>query len=126
MKLSKYILPTLKEDPSDAFVTSHKLMIRAGLIRKETAGTYAYLPFGLKAIKKITDIVRDEMDKTGAMECLMPELTSADLWKESGRWDKMGPIMFQLKDRNNLEYALGPTHEEAFTNLIRSTVSSYK
>ncbi|MBN1499189.1 MAG: proline--tRNA ligase [Spirochaetes bacterium] len=126
MKLSKYILPTLKEDPSDAFVTSHKLMIRAGLVRKETAGTYAYLPFGLKALRKISDIVRDEMDKTGAMECLMPELTSADLWKESGRWDKMGPIMFQIKDRNALEYALGPTHEEAFTNMIRSTITSYK
>lgn len=126
MRLSRYIQPTLKEDPSDAVVTSHKLMMRAGLVRKEAAGMYAYLPAGLKALRKITAIVKDEMDKAGAMECLMPELTSADLWKESGRWDTMGPEMFRIKDRNNLEYALGPTHEEAFTNLVRSVINSYK
>lgn len=126
MKMSKYIVPTLKEDPSDAAVTSHKLMMRAGLVRKEAAGMYSYLPLGLRAIRNITEIVRDEMDKSGAMECLMPELTTADLWKESGRWDTMGPEMFRIKDRNNLEYALGPTHEEAFTNLVRTVISSYK
>nr|HRX16250.1 proline--tRNA ligase [Spirochaetota bacterium] len=126
MRLSQYILPTQKEDPSDAQVSSHRLMIRAGLIRKEAAGMYAYLPAGLRALRKVTAIVKEEMDKAGAMECLMPELTSADLWKESGRWESMGPEMFRIRDRNSMEYALGPTHEEAFTALVRSVVSSYK
>ena len=126
MKLTRYPVPTLKEDPSDAAVSSHKLMIRAGLMRKESAGMYAYLPLGLRALRKVTDIVRDEMDRSGAVEFLMPELTNADLWKESGRWNTMGPEMFRIKDRNNLEYALGPTHEEAFTAVIRSIVTSYK
>jgi prolyl-tRNA synthetase len=126
MKLSQYILPTLKEDPADAVVASHRLMIRAGLIRKESAGMYAYLPLGYKALRKIIEIVRSEMDKSGGLEFLMPELTSAELWKESGRWDTMGPEMFRIKDRNAQEYALGPTHEEAFTNIVRSCVSSYK
>jgi prolyl-tRNA synthetase len=126
MKLSRFPVPTLKEDPSDATVSSHKLMIRAGLMRKEAAGMYVYLPLGLKALRKVTDIVREEMDRSGAVEFLMPELTNADLWKESGRWNTMGPEMFRIKDRNNLEYALGPTHEEAFTNVIRSIVTSYK
>lgn len=126
MKISNYMVPTLKEDPSDAVVTSHRLMMRAGLVRKEAAGMYSYLPMGVRALRKISEIVREEMDKAGAMECLMPELTTADLWKESGRWDTMGPEMFRIKDRNNLEYALGPTHEEAFTNLVRTVISSYK
>ena len=126
MKVSKYILPTLKEDPSDAVVLSHRLMIRAGLVRKESAGMYAYLPLGLRVLRKITAIVKEEMDRAGAHECLMPELTNADYWKESGRWDTMGPEMIRIKDRNNLEYALGPTHEESFTNLVRSVISSYR
>jgi prolyl-tRNA synthetase len=107
MRLSEYIVPTLKEDPADAAVSSHRLMVRAGLIRKEAAGMYAYLPLGLRALRKVMDIVREEMDKTGAMECLMPELTAADLWKESGRWERMGPEMFRITDRNTQEYALG-------------------
>jgi prolyl-tRNA synthetase len=126
MRLSRYTVPTLKEDPSDAVVTSHKFMIRAGLIRKESAGMYAYLPLGLRALRKVTDIVREEMDRSGALEFLMPEMTNADLWKESGRWQTMGPEMIRIKDRNTLEYALGPTHEEAFTNIIRTIVTSYK
>jgi prolyl-tRNA synthetase len=126
MKLSRYSVPTLKEIPSDAVVTSHRLMIRAGLIRKEAAGMYVYLPLGVRALRKVTEIVREEMDRTGAQEFLMPELTNADLWKESGRWSTMGPEMFRIKDRNDLEYALGPTHEEAFTNIIRTIVTSYK
>lgn len=116
----------MKEDPSDAVVSSHRLMMRAGLVRKESAGMYVYLPLGHKALRKIINIVREEMDNSGALEFLMPELTNADLWKESGRWNTMGPEMFRIKDRNNLEYALGPTHEEAFTNAVRSTVTSYK
>ncbi len=126
MRQTRYLLPTLKEDPADAFVSSHRLMIRAGLVRKESAGMYAYLPFGLRALRKVTDIVREEMDNSGAQEFLMPEMTSADLWKESGRWFTMGPEMFRIKDRNAQEYALGPTHEEAFTNMIRTIVSSYR
>ncbi len=126
MKVSKYLLPTLKEDPSDAVVLSHRLMMRAGLMKKESAGMYAYLPLGLKVLRKVTEIVREEMDRAGALECLMPELTNADYWKESGRWDTMGPEMFRIQDRNGLEYSLGPTHEEAFTNLVRSVISSYR
>ncbi|HPJ16364.1 MAG TPA: proline--tRNA ligase, partial [Spirochaetota bacterium] len=126
MRYSRYLIPTMKEDPSDAVVSSHRLMMRAGLVRKESAGMYVYLPLGHKALRKIINIVREEMDNSGALEFLMPELTNADLWKESGRWNTMGPEMFRIKDRNNLEYALGPTHEEAFTNAVRSTVTSYK
>ncbi|HPJ34159.1 MAG TPA: proline--tRNA ligase [Spirochaetota bacterium] len=126
MRVSKYVLPTLKENPSDAVVLSHRLMLRAGLMRKESAGMYAYLPLGLKVLRKIINIVKEEMDRSGAHECLMPELTNADYWKESGRWNTMGPELFRIEDRNGLEYALGPTHEEAFTNLVRSFVSSYR
>ncbi len=126
MKMSRYLVPTLKEDPSDAVITSHKLMLRAGLIRKESAGMYIYLPLGLRVLQKIITIIREEMNKSGALEFLMPELTSADLWKESGRWHSMGPEMIRIKDRNGIEYALAPTHEEAFTNVIRMVVASYK
>ena len=126
MRVSKYILPTLKENPSDAIVMSHRLMMRAGLVRKESAGMYAYLPIGLRVLRKITGIIKQEMDRAGAHECLMPELTNADFWKESGRWFTMGPEMIRIEDRNGLEYALGPTHEESFTNLVRSVVSSYR
>lgn len=126
MRFSRYIVPTLKEDPSDAVVMSHKLMIRAGLIRKESAGMYIYLPLGFRVLRKIVEIVREEMDRAGALEFLMPELTNSDLWKESGRWETMGPEMIRIKDRNSLEYALAPTHEEAFTGVIRSVISSYR
>ncbi len=126
MRLSRYILPTLKEDPSDAVVLSHRLMVRAGLIRKESAGMYVYLPLGWRVLRKIIAIVRDEMDRAGALEFLMPELTNADLWKESGRWDTMGPEMFRIRDRNAMEYALAPTHEEAFTAAVRGLISSYR
>jgi prolyl-tRNA synthetase len=126
MRLSRYILPTMKEDPSDAVVISHKLMMRAGLIRKESAGMYIYLPLGFRILKKIMNIVREEMDRAGALEFLMPELTNADLWKESGRWETMGPEMIRIKDRNDIEYALAPTHEEAFTSVVRSLISSYR
>lgn len=126
MRVSKYILPTLKENPSDAVVMSHRLMLRAGLIRRESAGMYAYLPLGLRVLRKITGIIKEEMDRAGAHECLMPELTNADFWKESGRWFTMGPEMIRIEDRNGLEYALGPTHEESFTNLVRSIISSYR
>ncbi|MBN1532556.1 MAG: proline--tRNA ligase [Spirochaetes bacterium] len=126
MRISRYILPTLKEDPSDAVVSSHRLMMRAGLIRKESAGMYVYLPLGLRALRKVIAIIKEEMDAAGAHEFLMPEMTSADLWRESGRWDSMGPEMFRIRDRNGLEYALAPTHEEAFTAVVRSLISSYR
>jgi prolyl-tRNA synthetase len=126
MRFSKYIIPTLKEDPSDAVVLSHRLMIRAGLMRKESAGMYVYLPMGWRVLRKIINIVREEMDRAGALEFLMPELTNADLWKESGRWNSMGPEMFRVRDRNGIEYALAPTHEEAFTGTMRSLISSYR
>jgi prolyl-tRNA synthetase len=126
MRLSKYLLPTLKEDPSDAVIVSHRLMVRAGLIRKESAGMYIYLPLGWRVMRRIIDIVRDEMDRAGALEFLMPEMTSAELWKESGRWHTMGPELFRIKDRSGFEYSLGPTHEEAFTSVVRSLISSYR
>ncbi len=126
MRLSRYILPTLKEDPSDAVVLSHRLMVRAGLVRKESAGMYVYLPLGWRVLRRIIGIVREEMDRAGALEFLMPELTAADLWKESGRWDSMGPEMFRIRDRNGQEYALAPTHEEAFTGAVRGIISSYR
>ncbi len=126
MRFTRYLVPTLREDPSDAAVTSHRLMLRAGLIRKESAGMYLYLPLGFRALRKIIDIVREEMERAGALEFLMPELTSADLWRESGRWEAMGREMIRIKDRNGQEYALAPTHEEAFTAAVRSIVSSYR
>ncbi|HSV98321.1 MAG TPA: proline--tRNA ligase [Spirochaetota bacterium] len=126
MRFTRYLVPTLREDPSDAVVMSHRLMLRAGLIRKESAGMYLYLPLGFRVLRKITDIVREEMERAGALEFLMPELTSADLWKESGRWEAMGKEMIRIKDRNGMEYALAPTHEEAFTAAVRSIVSSYR
>ncbi len=126
MRFSRYLVPTLKEDPSDATVMSHRLMVRAGLIRKESAGMYVYLPLGFRSLNRIIAIIREEMDRSGALEFLMPELTSADLWRESGRWDTMGQELFRIRDRNGLEYALAPTHEEAFTGAVRSIVSSYR
>ena len=126
MRFTRYLVPTLREDPSDAAVISHRLMLRAGLIRKESAGMYLYLPLGFRALRKIIDIVREEMERAGALEFLMPELTSADLWRESGRWEAMGREMIRIKDRNGQEYALAPTHEEAFTAAVRSIVSSYR
>ncbi|MFH0976075.1 MAG: proline--tRNA ligase [Spirochaetota bacterium] len=126
MRLSRFVLPTMKEDPSDAVISSHKLMMRSGLIRKESAGMYIYLPLGFRVLSKIINIVREEMNRAGALEFLMPELTNADLWKESGRWETMGPEMIRIKDRNGLEYVLAPTHEEAFTSAVRSVISSYR
>lgn len=126
MRVSRYILPTLKEDPADAVVSSHRLMVRAGLIRKESAGMYVYLPLGLRVLQKIEAIVREEMNRAGAIEFLMPELTNAELWKASGRWDTMGPEMIRIKDRNGQEYTLAPTHEEAFTSVVNSLISSYR
>ncbi len=126
MKASEYILPTTKEDPTDAVVSSHKLMVRAGFVRKSSAGLYNYLPLGFRVLKKIEQIIREEMNKAGALEFVLPILTDANLWKQSGRWEKMGKEMFRLKDRHENEFALGPTHEEAFADVLKPILKSYK
>ncbi|TGN21074.1 proline--tRNA ligase [Leptospira idonii] len=126
MKASSYLIPTTKDDPQDAVVASHKLMMRAGLVRKSAAGLYSYLPLGLRILKKIENIVREEMDASGALEFQLPILTPSEIWKESGRWDKMGKEMFRIKDRHDNENCLGPTHEESFCVLVKPMVRSYK
>ncbi len=126
MKASNYILPTAKEDPNDAVVASHKLMMRAGLIRKSASGLYHYLPLGFRVLKKIENIIREEMDLSGALEFQLPILTPAEIWEESGRWERMGKEMFRIKDRHDVNYSLGPTHEESFTSLLKPIFKSYK
>jgi len=126
MRLSRYYIPTLKEDPADAEVVSHKLLMRAGMVRKLTSGIYNYLPLGLRSINKVAKIVREEMDRAHAMEVLMPMVQPADLWVETGRWDYYGKELLRLKDRNGRDYCLGPTHEEVITDLVRHEISSYK
>lgn len=126
MKASETIIPTTKEDPNDAVVASHKLMLRAGLIRKSTSGLYHYLPLGLRVIRKIENIIRDEMDASGALEFQLPILTPSEIWNQSGRWERMGKEMFRIRDRHDSEYSLGPTHEESFTSLLKPILKSYK
>ncbi len=126
MRTSKYMLSTLKETPSDAEVISHQLMLRAGMIRKLASGLYTWLPTGLRVMKKVEKIVREEMDNAGAVEISMPVVQPADLWEESGRWEQYGPELLRIKDRNERPFVLGPTHEEVVTDLIRNELSSYK
>lgn len=126
MKQSKLFIPTLREVPSDAETTSHRLLLRAGYIRQTSSGVYSFLPLGKKVLKKIEDIVREEMDMTGANELLMPTLQQAELWQESQRWFSYGPELMRIRDRHNREFALGPTHEEVITSLVRDELSSYK
>ena len=126
MRLSRYFLPVLKETPSEAQIVSHRLMLRAGMIRQEAAGIYAWLPLGLRVLRKIEAIVREEMDRAGAVECLMPTLQLADLWRESGRYDAYGPEMLRIKDRHERELLYGPTNEEMITGIFRASVKSYK
>ncbi|PUU92598.1 prolyl-tRNA synthetase [Halanaerobium congolense] len=126
MRMSKLYLPTLKEDPAEAEVTSHKLMLRAGLMRKHSSGIYSYLPLGYRIIKKIEKITRKHMDNSGAQEVLLPVMQTSEIWKDSKRWDKFGPLMIKFLDRKNREYCLGPTHEEVVTDLVRDEVRSYK
>jgi prolyl-tRNA synthetase len=125
-RYSQFFIPTLKEVPAEAEVISHQLMLRAGMIRKLAAGIYTYLPFGLMAIKKAENIVREEMNRAGAVELLLPAVQPGDLWMESGRWDYYGPELLRFKDRNNRESCLGPTHEEVITDLVRKEIHSYK
>ncbi|MDY6848002.1 MAG: proline--tRNA ligase [Geoalkalibacter sp.] len=126
MRYSQYLLPTLKETPSDAEVVSHQLMLRAGMIRKVAAGIYDYLPLGLRSLRKVEQIVREEMDRAGAHEVLMPMVVPAELWQESGRWQQYGKELLRLKDRKQGEFCLGPTHEEVITDIVRNDVRSYR
>ena len=126
MRLSKAFLPTSKDSPSDAQIVSHKLMLRAGLVRQTAAGIYAWLPLGFRVLKKIEQIVREEQDKAGALELLMPTLQSADLWRQSGRYDAYGPEMLRIKDRHDRDMLYGPTNEEMITAIFAGDVKSYR
>ncbi len=126
MRASQYLISTLKETPSDAEVISHQLMLRAGMIRKLASGLYTWLPLGLRTLRKVERIVREEMDATGAQEVLMPAVQPAELWQESGRWEKYGPELLRIKDRHHRDFCVGPTHEEVITDMIRREIRSYK
>ena len=126
MRASRFLIATLKETPSDAEVVSHQLMLRAGFIRKLASGLYSWLPMGLRTLRKVEHIVREEMNKSGGQEVLMPVVQSAELWEESGRWQEYGPELLRIKDRHQREFCLGPTHEEVITDLVRNEISSYK
>jgi prolyl-tRNA synthetase len=126
MRYSQYFIPTVKETPSDAEVISHQLMLRSGMIRKLAAGIYNYLPLGLRSIRKVEQIVREEMNRAGAIEMLMPAVQPAELWKESGRWEFYGKELLRFKDRKDAEFCMGPTHEEVVTDLVRKEIRSYR
>jgi prolyl-tRNA synthetase len=126
LRLSRYFLPVLKESPADAQIVSHKLMLRAGLVRQTAAGIYAWLPIGLRVLKKIEQIVREEQDRAGGIEMLMPTIQPADLWRESGRYDAYGPEMLRIRDRHDREMLYGPTNEDMITALFRDNVRSYR
>ena len=126
MKMSNMLMLTLREVPAEAEIESHKLMLRSGMMRKMASGVYNYMPLGLKVLKNIEDIIREEMNAAGAQEFLASALLPAELWQESGRWDVYGAEMFRLKDRNNRDFCLGPTHEEVFTDIARNEIKSYK
>ncbi len=126
MRYRQSLIPTLKEDPADAEVVSHKLMVRAGMIRQVVRGIYDFLPLGLRVVRKVEQIVRTEMDRAGAQEILMPAVCPAELWQESGRWEKYGPELLRMKDRNDRDFCFGPTHEELVTDIVRREVRSYR
>ena len=126
MRTSQSLISTLKETPSDAVVTSHQLMLRAGMIRKLASGLYTWMPMGLRVLKKVENVVREEMNRSGALEVLMPAVQPAELWQESGRWEEYGPELLRIKDRHQRDFVIGPTHEEVITDLMRNEVSSYK
>ncbi|MDP6484988.1 MAG: proline--tRNA ligase, partial [Nitrospinota bacterium] len=125
MRYSRLFLPTLKEDPAEAEVVSHTLMVRAGLIRRVAAGVYNLLPLGLRVQQKVERIVREEMNRAGAQEVLLPVLLPAELWRETSRWEAYGKELMRVKDRHDREFCLGPTHEEIITDMVRRDVRSY-
>jgi len=126
MRFSEFGLTTLKEVPADAEIISHKLMLRAGLIRRLASGLFTWMPLGLRVLRKVEAVVREEMDRAGALELLMPAVQPAELWQESGRWDKYGPLLLRMSDRHNRDYCFGPTHEEVITDIARKELRSYK
>ncbi|HIE55790.1 MAG TPA: proline--tRNA ligase, partial [Chromatiaceae bacterium] len=126
MRISQFPLHTLKETPTDAEIPSHRLMLRAGMIRKLASGLYTWLPLGLRVLRKVEQIVREEMDRSGALELLMPVVQPAELWRESGRWEQYGPELLRFQDRHGREFCLGPTHEEIITDLARNQLKSYR
>jgi prolyl-tRNA synthetase len=126
MRTSQYLISTLKETPADAVVISHQLMLRAGMIRKLASGLYTWLPLGLRVLRKVEKVVREEMNAAGALEVLMPAIQPAELWQESGRWEQYGPELLRIRDRHDREFCVGPTHEEVITDLARNELSSYK
>ena len=126
MRFSEFGLTTLKEVPSDAEIISHKLMLRAGLIRRLAAGLFTWMPLGLRVLRKVEAVVREEMDRAGGLELLMPAVQPAELWQESGRWDKYGPLLLRMSDRHSRDYCFGPTHEEVITDVARRELRSYK
>src|SRR5499427_10597417 len=126
MRWSQYPVNTTKETPNDAEVVSHQLMLRAGMIRKLTSGMYTWMPLGLRAMRKVENIVREEMNRAGALEVLMPGVIPAELWAESGRWEQYGPELLRLKDRHERDFVIGPTHEEVITDIARRELRSYR
>ena len=126
MRLSRFPLSTLKETPADAEIVSHQLMLRCGMIRKQAAGVYSWLPLGLRVLRKVEKVVREEMDRAGALELLMPAVQPAELWQESGRWFEYGPELLRMNDRHERDFCFGPTHEEVITDSVRHDVTSYR
>ncbi|KAF0119698.1 MAG: prolyl-tRNA synthetase, partial [bacterium] len=126
MRYSRMLIPTLKEDPTEAEVVSHKLMLRAGMIRKLAAGIYSYLPLARRTFNKVEQVIREEMNRAGAQEVTLPSAQPSDIWQESGRWDLYGKELLRFKDRNDRDFCLGPTHEEVITDLIRREIKSYR
>ncbi|MFM2007036.1 MAG: hypothetical protein RLZZ09_2691, partial [Pseudomonadota bacterium] len=126
MRTSQFPLNTVKETPADAEIISHQLMIRAGLIRKLAAGLYNWLPLGLRVLRKVENVVREEMDRAGGLEVSMPVVQPAELWQDSGRWEVFGPELCRFQDRHHRDFCLGPTHEEIITDLVRNEIKSYK
>lgn len=126
MRWTEFFLYTVRETPADAEAASHRLMLRAGMIQKVAAGIYTYLPLGLRVIQKLEKIVREEMNREGAVELLMPAVAPAELWQESGRWSKYGKELLRLKDRHGRDFCFGPTHEEVVTDTVRKSVTSYR
>ncbi|HPP47425.1 MAG TPA: proline--tRNA ligase, partial [Accumulibacter sp.] len=126
MRSSRFFLSTLKEAPSDAEIVSHRLMLRAGMIKRLAGGIYTWMPIGLRVVRKVEAIIRQEMDRAGAIELSMPAVQPAELWQESGRWDKYGPELLRCKDRHQRDFVIGPTHEEVITDVVRKEVKSYR
>ncbi|HMA30976.1 MAG TPA: proline--tRNA ligase, partial [Casimicrobiaceae bacterium] len=126
MRVSRFYLHTLKEAPAEADVASQKLMLRAGLVRKVAAGIYTWMPLGLITLRKVEQIVREEMNRAGALEAYLPHVVPAELWQETGRWDKFGPQLLKIKDRQDRDFLFGPTHEEVMTDIVRKDLSSYR